>query len=72
VEQIVKADAAEQAAKGNQGFSDLLVHSVLRSQIAGGGDSAVPTIIEGEPGEISIRLYNPYSVALQIDSITLL
>lgn len=72
MEQIVKADVAEQAAIGKQGFSDLLVHSVVRSQTVGGGGSAIPTVIEGEPGEVTIRLCNPYSVPLQVDSIALL
>lgn len=70
-EQILKAEATE-AANAKQEFADLLVHSVVRRQVAGSSDSASPTIIAEEPGEVSIRLCNPYSVPLQVDSVDLL
>lgn len=72
VEQILKAEAADQIARDSQGFSDILVHSVVRRQAVGGSSGTRPTLIEGEPGEVVVYLVNPYAVPLQIDSIELL
>lgn len=70
-EQIVKA-ASIDAAHSKADFSDLLVYSVARSHDPVGGIGTVAVMIAEEPGEVSIRLQNPYSVPLQVDSIQLL
>lgn len=72
VEQVVVPRTAENATTAKQGFSDLLVHSVVRGQGAGGAASAIPTLVQGEPGELSILLNNPYSIAIQVDSVELM
>ena len=72
VEQMVKPGAVEQASKQEKGFSDILVHSVVRKQAVGGATSVIPTLVQGEPGEVTVVLTNPYSINIQLDSVELM
>lgn len=71
-EQTVRSGVSGDAVKQKVGFSDLVVHSVTRGQGGAGTANTMPTLVQGEPGEISILLSNPYSVPIQVDSIELM